>query len=343
METFSSLIRIIISSALSSLIILTVCYQTLFSNSDKEYVIAMGNDIAPESSSLDEEKTSKTEAVAKAESSKATKKASASTVVKGKVVEKFISPYTANHSYNNVYLKNNTELSINLKSLLNSKLSFKIKKSDEPQVLILHTHATECFQKTDSSTYTSADTSRSNDSKYNMVALGSIVAQRLNTAGIKTLHCKTLHDYPSYNEAYSRAAQTICDYKEKYPSIKIIIDMHRDALRVNQTDKVKLTTEIDGKKAAQIMLVMGSQSGGVTNFPNWKENLKLAVKLQQTIEVMYPSLARSISLTSKNYNESLSNGSMLIEIGTDGNTLDEAKYSCELLSNSIISLFNTLR
>ena len=90
------------------------------------------------------------------------------------------------------------------------------------------------------------------------------------------------------------------------------------------------------------MLVMGSQSGSVKNFPNWKENLKLATKLQQTIEVMYPSLARSIHFMPKNYNESLTNGSMLIEIGTDGNTLDEAKYSAELLSNALINLLNTL-
>ena len=103
-----------------------------------------------------------------------------------------------------------------------------------------------------------------------------------------------------------------------------------------------MTTEINGKKAAQIMLVMGSQSGSVTNFPNWRENLKLAAKLQQTIEVMYPSLARSIHFMPKNYNESLTNGSMLVEIGTDGNTLEEAKYSAQLLSDALISLLNTL-
>ncbi len=267
---------------------------------------------------------------------------SASGTVQGKVIEKFISPYTANTSYNNVYLKNNTDLDINLKDFINSDVGFNIEKNDKPQVLILHTHATESYLRHQENYYTSSDNARSTDNAYNMVALGKIISDKLNDAGIVTLHDTTQHDYPSYNESYSRAAKTICNYIQKYPSIKIVIDLHRDAIAANDTDKVKVTTEIDGKKAAQIMLVMGSQSGSVKNFPDWKENLKLATKLQQTIEVMYPSLARSIHFMSKNYNESLTTGSMLIEIGTDGNTLEEAKYSAELLSNSLISLLNTL-
>ncbi len=262
--------------------------------------------------------------------------------VQGKIVDKFISPYTANTSYNNVYLKNNTDLEIDLKELLGADLSFKIEKNDEPQVLIIHTHATESYMLEDKEYYTDLDLSRTTDNEYNMVALGKIISDRLNSAGIKTIHDTTAHDYPSYNESYSRAADTICSYTEKYSSIKIVIDLHRDAIASSDTDKVKVTTEINGKSAAQIMLVMGSQSGSVKNFPNWKENLKLAVKLQQTVEVMYPTLARSIHFMPKNYNESLTNGSLLIEIGTDGNTLEEAKYSAELLSDALINLLNTL-
>ena len=267
---------------------------------------------------------------------------SASGAVQGTVIEKFISPYTANTSYNNVYLKNNTDLKINLKDFVNGKIGIDIEKNGKPQVLILHTHATESYLLHNETYYTEKDTSRNTNNAYNMVALGKIISDKLNAAGIVTLHDTTQHDNPSYNESYTRAAQTINSYLKKYPTIKVVIDLHRDALSENDTDKVKLTTEIDGKKAAQVMLVMGSQSGNVTNFPNWKENLKLATKLQQTMEVMYPSLARSIHFMSKNYNESLTTGSMLIEIGTDGNTLSEAKYSAELLSNALISLLNTL-
>jgi len=267
---------------------------------------------------------------------------SATGVVKGDIIDRFISPYTANTSYNNVYLKNNTELQIDLKEFVDSELDFKIEKNAKPQVLILHTHATESYIMHNENYYTDTDRARNTNNKKNMVALGKIISERLNGAGIVTLHDTTQHDYPSYNESYSRAAQTICNYQEKYKSIKIVIDLHRDALAASNGNKIKTTTEINGKRAAQIMLVMGSQSGGVTNFPNWKENLKLASKLQQTLEVMYPSLARSIHFMPKNYNQSLSTGSLLIEIGTDGNNFDEAKYSAELLSDALICLLNTI-
>lgn len=295
----------------------------------------------PQDTQTQKDESAKSETAPTADSTESVA-VSATGTVQGKVIEKFISPYTANTSYNNVYLKNNTDLDISLKDFVNGDLGFDIQKNAEPQVLILHTHATESYLRHNESYYTDTDSSRTTDNEYNMVALGKIIADRLNDAGIVTLHDTTQHDYPSYNESYSRAAKTISSYIKKYPSIKIVIDLHRDALAANDTDKVKLTTEINGKKAAQIMLVMGSQSGSVKNFPEWRENLKLATKLQQTTEVMYPTLARSIHFMSKNYNESLTTGSMLIEIGTDGNTFDEAKYSAELLSDALISLLNTL-
>ena len=263
--------------------------------------------------------------------------------VQGKVIDRFISPYTAKDSYGNVYIKNSTPLKLDIKSLLEAKLKFSIKKNSTPQVLILHTHATESFLLSERNYYTDKDTARSTDNSLNMVHLGKIVTDTLKKAGISTLHDTTQHDYPSYSESYSRAAKTISNYKSKYKDLKIIIDLHRDALSSGDTDKVKLTSEISGKKAAQVMIVMGSQSGDVKNFPNWQENLKLAVKLQQKLELMYPTLARSLSLTSKNYNESLSTGSMLIEIGTDANSIEEVRYSTELLANALVSLFNDLQ
>ena len=268
--------------------------------------------------------------------------AASSGTVKGNIIEKFISPYTAKDSYNGVYLKNSTDLDINIKELLNSPLGYKIEKNGEPQVLIMHTHTTESFMTELRDTYTDADNTRTTDESLNMVALGNIIADTLNKNGISTVHDTTVHDFPEYNGSYSRAAKTITSNIKKYPSIKIVIDVHRDSISAEDTDKVKVTTEIQGKKAAQVMLVMGSQSGGVTNFPNWQENLKLAVRLQQTIEGMYPSLARSLSLMPKNYNESLTKGSLLLEIGTDANTVDEVRYSAELVGNALKNLLDTL-
>lgn len=294
----------------------------------------------PQSSSETEQSGEETDKTAEGGSSSAA--ASVSGNVKGKILSQYISPYNAGLSYNNVYLKNGTSHKIDIKSLLSSSLSFKLKKNDEPQVLIMHTHTTETFMEDDSEYYTDSFTSRSRDKTKNMVSVGEIVAEKLNAAGIKTLHDTTEHDYPQYSGSYTRAAKTINSYLKKYPSIKVVLDLHRDAVSSGESDKVKLVTEINGKKAAQVMLVMGSQSEGESSFPNWKENLKLAVRLQQTLEVKYPTLARPISLTTGKYNESLTKGSLLIEFGTDANSLAEVHYSAELVGNALASLFNTL-
>ncbi len=256
--------------------------------------------------------------------------------IKGKILEKYVSPYNAAYSYDKVYMKNLTNVKIDIKKLLNADLSFKTAiESSSPQVLIVHTHATESFMTDDKGYYTDNFTPRSRDNTKNMVKIGETMASYLNSAGIKTLHSKTQHDYPEYTGSYSRAAETIRWYLKKYPSIKVVLDLHRDSISDGDTDKAKLVTKINGKKAAQVMLVMGSQTGSVSGHPNWQENLKLAFKLQQNIEKNYPTLARPLMLASKLYNQHLTKGSLLIEFGTDANTLSEAVYSAELVAVAI--------
>ncbi len=303
-------------------------------------------DIKLEENEVKEEKLTENNSEEKKEESTSKKETSSveasAKAIKGKIQTRYISPYNAPLSYNKVYVKNNTELKIDIKELLSSKLSFKIEKNNGPQVLILHTHATETYMTEDTDYYTDKYTSRTRDNSKNMIKIGEKVAEKLNNAGINTLQVKTQHDYPNYTGSYSRAAETICSYLKKYPSIKVVLDLHRDAVAADNGDKVKLVTKINGKKAAQVMLVMGSQSGSVTNFPKWKENMKLAVRLHQKIEEKYPTLARPLTLNSKNYNESLTTGSLLLEFGTDANTLEEALYSAELVGNALAELLNTI-
>lgn len=256
--------------------------------------------------------------------------------VLGKVLNKTIKNSSANLSGGGVHIKNSTDLNIDISEFLSAKLGYTIEKNSSPQVLILHTHATESYLSEDRDYYTASDSPRTTDNSKNVTQLGAIVAEKLNQSGIGAIHDATQHDYPSYNESYLRASKTIKAYLKKYPSIKVVIDIHRDAIQ-SGSEKTKLTTEIDGKRAAQIMLVMGSQSGNVKNFPNWKENLKLALRLQKSFESIYPTLARPLSLMSRSYNEPLTTGSMLIEIGTDANAFSEAVYSAELLANALIN------
>lgn len=348
---------------INTILIFTVCYGVLFYNigsfinfsvlrvsaSDKGSAIteSLSTSSAPAANSTETEDSTSSLSEDKPESEETVSMPSTSVpvsaeAIKGKIISKYISPYAAPLSYDKVYVKNSTNADVNIKNLLEAKLSFKIIKNSEPQVLILHTHATETFMESDSDYYTENFNSRTTDNSKNMVKIGAEVTKNLNNAGIKTLHATTQHDHPQYSGSYTRAANTICSYLEKYPSIKVVIDLHRDAISADNGDKTKLVTEINGKKAAQVMLVMGSGTGGVSNFPNWEENLKLALKLQKTFETKYPTLARPLSLMSKNYNESLTTGSMLIEVGTDVNSLDEALYSAQLISDCLITLFNDL-
>ena len=279
----------------------------------------------------------------KGESSTEPVTAAAAGNVLGAIKEQYISPYNSGSSYNNVFVKNKTSLIINLKEELEAALSFSIAKAAGPQVLIVHTHTTEAYMSEERDYYTDVDYSRSTDENLNMIAVGEVFTQQLANSGIEVIHDKTMHDYPSYSGSYTRSAETINSYLGKYPSIKVVLDIHRDAIAINATDKSKPTAKINDRKAAQVMLVMGCQDGKVTGFENWRQNFRLAVKYQQTMEVMYPGLARGMVLAPKKYNENLTKGSMLLEIGTDANTFEEAKYSAELSGAALAALLNTLQ
>ncbi len=261
----------------------------------------------------------------------------------GKVYEQFISPYGAALKYNGIYIKNSTGLNVNIKSELAAKLDMKLDKTKDPQVLIVHTHTTESYMTEDRDYYTAADKARNTDNTKNVVAVGEALAKVLKEGGIGVIHDTTKHDHPQYNGSYGRAKTTINEYLKKYPSIKIVVDLHRDSIAMEGNDKCKPIKKINGKKAAQVMLVVGSETGSVSGFPNWRQNFRLALRYQQTMEAMYPGLARAITFCSRKYNMNLTTGSMLLEVGTDSNTLEEACYSAQLAGNALLSLLNTLK
>lgn len=266
---------------------------------------------------------------------------STSDAIIGKITERFINPYNSNTSFNKVYINNKTDVPIDIKALLSEKNPVNIEKNSEPQVLIVHTHATECYLSDSRDYYTANDLSRTTDNNKNMVAIGNVIEKKLNDAGIVTLHDKTHHDYPSYSGSYNRSKQTIEKYLKENPSIKVVIDLHRDSIGTDGGDKTKPIVEIKGKKAAQVMLVMGC-GAKFFDHKNWMQNMIFAVKYQQTLEVLYPGLARSICFLNSKYNQNLSAGSILLEIGTDSNSFEEALTAAEFAGNALVSYLNTL-
>lgn len=202
----------------------------------------------------------------------------------------------------------------------------------EPTVLIVHTHTTECFQPSDVDWYDAARPTRTRDCTQNMVAVGNALAEALAENGVIAVHDCTVHDYPAYSGAYDRSEDTIRAALEQYPSIKIVIDLHRDAIETSDGTRIAPVTEINGRNAAQFMIIAGCDDGRF-NMPNYMENFRLACLIQNTAEDMYAGLARPVLFDYRNYNQHITNGSLLIEVGSHGNSLDEAVYTGELLGN----------
>lgn len=262
---------------------------------------------------------------------------------KGKIVSRTTDSTGANLKYQKIYIKNQTGLSIDLKTELLTPPKLKITNTDDPLVLIVHTHTTECYMNEERGYYTDSDITRTTDESFNVTAVGKVLKENLAKKGIIAVQATEKHDYPEYSGSYSRAEETIKKYLKKYPTVKVVVDLHRDSVTDENGTKSALVTNINGKKAAQIMLVSGCQSGSVVGFKNWRENFRLAIRLQQTMEVLYPTLARPILFTSRRYNQHITTGSLLIECGTEANTLEQAKYSAELLADCLASALNMLK
>ena len=210
---------------------------------------------------------------------------------------------------------------------------------EEPTVLILHTHATESYTKSEGESYTESSAYRTLDEAYNMISIGDRVAELLEAGGITVIHDRELHDYPSYNGSYNDARKSMEDYLEEYPTIRLVLDIHRDASSDSSGNQMKTTATVNGKSSAQLMLVMGTNASGL-NHPNWQENLALALKLQVQLERTAPGICRYINLRSQRFNQDESTGALLVEVGAAGNTHDEALTAAEVLAQGILALKN---
>lgn len=210
--------------------------------------------------------------------------------------------------------------------------------SDEPQVLILHTHATETYQTWPDLVYDPAFTARTQNTELNMCAVGERMAQVLNAAGINTLHDTTLHDSPSYTESYDRSRATAQDYLQKYPSIKIILDVHRDAIEDADGTRVKPLCTVDGQDTAQVMIIAGCDNGSSIPLPNWRLNLRFAAVWESAMESRTPGLTRPVMCDYRYYNQDLAPGALLIEVGGHANTVDEAVRAGEYAAQALAEL-----
>lgn len=258
----------------------------------------------------------------------------------GKIVETQYGKANATNVYKNICVKNATATkSLNIEKVLKEPVDLKAVDKSQPAVLIFHTHTTEGYELLDRGFYTKSYTGRSEDKSKNMVRVGDEIAKMLEDAGYKVIHDTEIHD-KKYTGAYDHSKKNVEAYLKKYPSIQVVLDIHRDAIHLSNGNKIKPTAEINGKKAAQIMIITGAQEGKVTDFPDWEYNLRFALKLQQTCETMYPGLMRPVFFSQRKYNMNLSHCNLLLEMGSDANTLDEAAYSGRLVGTAIANILD---
>ncbi len=244
--------------------------------------------------------------------------------------------------FENFFVNNKTGLDLNIQEEISKKPDINIKKDGTPQVLIYHTHTCESYMDKDQGFCYESFYPRTENKKYSVVRVGDEICKNLEKAGIKTIHDTTCHDSPSFSGSYNRSSDTIDRNLKAYPSIQVTIDIHRDTIGNNERGKIKPTFTFGQKKAAQVMILSGCDLDGSMHFPDWEYNLRLALRLQKSIENLYPGMTRALYFGKFKYNMHKTHGSLLIEVGTEVNTLEEAVRTGGFLGNALADVFEKL-
>ena len=238
-------------------------------------------------------------------------------------------------SRDGLYLYDRSKLELTPAVLDEGKVDFTL--GEGPQILIYHTHGSEAYAQSDGETYTESDPYRTTDCTHNVVRVGEEMARIFRSYGFQVIHDTELYDYPAYSGAYERSGAAVRRWLEQYPTIRLALDVHRDALVGNDGAIYKLITQENGRRAAQVMLVVGTGHDG------WKDNLALGVRVQRELLADYVTLARPVVLRSGKYNQDCLSGSLLVEVGGHGNTLTEALAGAQLFAVSAAQVFSGLR
>lgn len=237
-----------------------------------------------------------------------------------------------------VYISNSTKYTLSNEELLKP---FGAELTGEaPQILILHSHGSEAYTPAADDGIVWSGECRTTDTRYSVVRMGDAMAEVFGQAGISVLHDRTLYDYPEYAGSYDRSLAAIDRYLKEYPSIRFVLDVHRDAIETSSGSQVKVISEIDGQgTASQLTLVVGSDGGGLSH-PDWMENLRLAVAIQEQALTDYPTLMRPLLLRNSRYNQHATTGSLLVEVGTAGNAPEEAELAARLFAGEMVTVLN---
>lgn len=238
--------------------------------------------------------------------------------------------YKIGNNIEYIDIKNGTKLDIDYNKLLNQKLNI-FKNNKLPTILIIHTHGSETYKGVEHTDYF-----RNEDINLNVVKVGHELASILSNSGYEVIHDTRLYDYPTYSGSYTRTLSSIQEYIKQNDNTQIVLDIHRDAIASDEN--FAPTANIDGNEVSKIMIISGTNQGGLQH-PNWEENLKLALQLYNTAYEIYPELFRNLNITKSRYNQHATNGSLILEVGATGNTLDQSimsmRYFAKILDETL--------
>ena len=242
-------------------------------------------------------------------------------------------------SYGKYYLINETNYVPDWDALLMQEVGCET-VGDAPLVLILHTHTSESYLPCGTQYVEGklGDLTYSSDASSNMLSVGEVFCRTLNEKGIKAIHCPIVHDAPGLSGSYERSAETVRRYLEQYPSIRYVIDLHRDSVTSADGSIVRSEGSCNGSSVAQVMAVVGTDENGTTFENGWEGNLALALQLGEKLNENGNSVARPIYLRRSPFNQELAEYTLLLEIGTAANSPGEAKHAAELVGYALAEL-----
>lgn len=228
-----------------------------------------------------------------------------------------------NTQYGKVKIKNETEYELT-NEMLQPDITIQNKN-----IVLFHTHSCESYTASEAYPYTPTGNFRTTDLNYTVTRVGTELENQLKQYNYNVVHDSSYHDYPAYNGSYTRSLATVEKIIQTTPS-DIVLDVHRDAIgsRSDYAPTVKIG---ENDVAAQIMFVVGTNNGGLWH-PNWNQNLKFAIKIQEKAEEMYPGLFKPITLTKSRYNQHTAKYASIIEVGATGNTLEQCLTSMKYLA-----------
>ena len=233
------------------------------------------------------------------------------------------------------FVKDTTGSGTDLNAALEEGPHLHLKGDGSVEILIYHTHTSEAYSQSYTGFYYTDMETRTGNQDQSVVAAGEELKRALEAEGFGVVHDTTVND-TLYNGSYDRSWEVLQKNLGEYPTIQVTIDVHRDSMTTDSGVKYKPTVTIGGRKAAQVMLLAGCDADGSWgDFPLWEENLRLDLRVQEKLQELYPGLARPLSFSNSKYNMNATTGSMLVEVGTEVNTVSEARYAGQLVGQAL--------